>query len=123
MADRQPYPHPRRNRDHRPDSALTTAAASPAGIEVGMRARNLRAASNLRDHGTRRQALGNNRPFLLGTLATPPFRAGADLNPRHRTVSNTSANTITCTSAYPPDPPPPRKAVLTVRIPVVLRLD
>src|SRR6267154_1310 len=39
VADRQPNPHPRRDRDHRPDSALTTAAANPAGIEAGMRMR------------------------------------------------------------------------------------
>jgi hypothetical protein len=30
---------PRRDRDHRPDSALTTAAANPAGIEAGMHMR------------------------------------------------------------------------------------
>src|SRR6266404_7013141 len=37
VADCQPNAHPRRDRDHRPDSALTTAAANPAGIEAGMR--------------------------------------------------------------------------------------
>src|SRR5271165_5662220 len=31
VADCQPNAHPRRDRDHRPDSALTTAAANPAG--------------------------------------------------------------------------------------------
>src|SRR5207249_2617184 len=36
VADCQPNPHPRRDRDHRPDSALTTATANPAGIEAGM---------------------------------------------------------------------------------------
>src|SRR5437764_1663783 len=36
VADCQPNAHPRRNRDHRPDTALTTAAANPAGIEAGM---------------------------------------------------------------------------------------
>ncbi len=39
VADCQPDAHPRRDRDHRPDSALTTAAANPAGIEAGMRMR------------------------------------------------------------------------------------
>src|SRR5439155_23277807 len=39
VADCQPNPHPRRDRDHRPDSALTTATANPAGIEAGMRRR------------------------------------------------------------------------------------
>jgi hypothetical protein len=39
VADCQPNPHPRRDRDHRPDSALTTAAANPPGIEAGMRMR------------------------------------------------------------------------------------
>src|ERR1700747_3786024 len=39
VADGQPNAHPRRDRDHRPDSALTTAVANPAGIEAGMRMR------------------------------------------------------------------------------------
>src|SRR5271169_3180183 len=39
VADRQPHPHPRGNRDHRPDSALTTAAANPAGVAAGIRTR------------------------------------------------------------------------------------
>src|SRR5713101_3169781 len=39
VADRQPHPHPGRNRDHRRDSALTTAAANAAGIEPGIRTR------------------------------------------------------------------------------------
>jgi hypothetical protein len=55
---------------------------------------NLRAASNLRNHGTRRQARGNNRPLLLGAPAPPPFRTADDLKSRHRTVSSTGANTI-----------------------------
>src|SRR3974377_1412752 len=45
VADGQPHPHPRGNRDHRPDNALTTAAANPAGIEAGMRRRALPANS------------------------------------------------------------------------------
>ena len=37
VADGQPSSgDPRRNRDHRPDNALTTAAANPAGIGAGM---------------------------------------------------------------------------------------
>src|SRR5271167_4577872 len=39
VADCQPNTNSRRNRDHRPDSALTTAAANPAGIKAGMRRR------------------------------------------------------------------------------------
>jgi hypothetical protein len=39
VADCQPNAHPRWDRDHRPDSALITAAANPAGIEAGMRMR------------------------------------------------------------------------------------
>src|SRR5207247_2168358 len=34
----------------------------------------------------------------------------------HRTVSSTSANTVTCTSAYQPDPPPLCKAAFTGRV-------
>src|SRR5512133_37358 len=39
MADCQPHPYPGGNRDHCRDSAVTTAAASAAGIEPGIRAR------------------------------------------------------------------------------------
>jgi hypothetical protein len=46
LADRQPHPHPRRNRDHRRDSTLTTAAAKPAGTEPGIRTRTLPANSS-----------------------------------------------------------------------------
>src|SRR5438067_12950428 len=45
VADPQPHPHPRGNRDHRADDALTTAAANPAGVEAGMRRRALPANS------------------------------------------------------------------------------
>jgi hypothetical protein len=45
VADCQPHPNPRGNRDHRPDNALTTAAANPVGIEAGMRKRALPANS------------------------------------------------------------------------------
>src|SRR5271169_1239901 len=45
VADRQPHPHSRGNRDHRPDNALTTAAANPVGIDAGMRTRALPANS------------------------------------------------------------------------------
>src|SRR6516165_115965 len=39
VADCQPNANSRRDWDHRPDNALTTAAANPAGIEAGMRMR------------------------------------------------------------------------------------
>src|SRR5271163_114557 len=159
VADCQPNPHPRRNRDHRPDSALTTVRRQPGrdrrrdphaglprkfdldhrcrrtpGVIPGRRDQNLgktsadsklsapainlagpnlRAASDLCDHRPRRQALGNNRPLLLGAPTPPPFWPRYNLNPRHRTVSNTSANTIICTSAYQPIPPQLRKAAIT----------
>src|ERR1700694_3227790 len=45
VADCQPHPNSRGNRDHRPDNALTTAAANPVGIEAGMRKRALPANS------------------------------------------------------------------------------
>jgi hypothetical protein len=72
--------------------------------------------SDFRDYGARRQALGNNRSFLLSAPTPPPFWASYDLNPRHRTVPNTSANTITCTSAYQPNPPQLGKAAVTAGI-------
>jgi hypothetical protein len=39
-----------------------------------------------------------------------------DLNPRHRTVFNTSANTVICINAYQPYPPPRRKTAVTGRL-------
>jgi len=39
MADRQPHPRARRDRDHRRDSALRTAAAKSAGTDPGIRTR------------------------------------------------------------------------------------
>ena len=88
---------------------------SPA---INLPGANLRAASNLRNHCTRRQARGNNRPLLLGAPATPPFRTGDDLKSRHRTVSSISANTIVCTGAYQPKPQTLRKAAITGRLPL-----
>ena len=38
-ADRQPHPHPARNRDHRRSRTVITAAASSGGIHAGMRTR------------------------------------------------------------------------------------
>jgi len=41
----------------------------------------------------------------MNSLALPPttpFRPGDDLNPRHRTVSDASANTVDNTAAYQP---------------------
>jgi hypothetical protein len=38
-ADRQPYPHPARNWDHRRNSASTTAAAKAGDTEAGIRTR------------------------------------------------------------------------------------
>src|SRR5438270_12386693 len=69
------------------------------------------------DHRSRRQALGNNRPLLLGAPPTPPFRPGDDLKSRHRTVSSTSANTVACTSAYQPNTASLCKAAITGRLP------
>src|SRR5215470_15603345 len=162
VADGQPNANSRWDRDHRPDSALTTAMANPAGIEAGIRTRafpansisiagatghrassptrrdhdlgetaaapqqpapainlarsNIHAPSNLGDHRPRRQALRNNRPLLLGAPTPPPLWASNDLNPRHRTVSNTKASTVACTSAYQPEPKLICKTALTGRL-------
>ena len=72
--------------------------------------------SDFRDYGARRQALGNNRSFLLalntdavlGQLWPPTFAVAS--------VPITSANTITCTSAYQPNPPQFGKAAITAGI-------
>src|SRR5205814_8779925 len=77
---------------------------------------NLRPPSDFGDHRSRRQALGNNRPLLLGAPPTPPFRPGDDLKSRHRTVSSTSANTVACTSAYQPNTASLCKAAITGRL-------
>ena len=37
-------------------------------------------------------------------------------NPRHRTISTTTAHTVACTSAYQPDTPPLCKAAITGRL-------
>src|SRR6266403_2135412 len=65
VADRQPHPHPRGYRDHRPDSALTTAAANPVGIEAGMRKRAL-PANSISIAG----AAGHRAPSPTGALST-----------------------------------------------------
>jgi len=44
-ADRQPHPHPARNRDHRRANASTTAAAKTGDTEAGIRTRALPANS------------------------------------------------------------------------------
>ena len=83
MADRQPYPHAGGNRDHRRDSALTTAAANSAGTEPGIRTRALPANSISiagSPHGDiapyRRSALGRRNQHLGETRR--PQRAAPD---------------------------------------------
>ena len=90
--------------------------AGPYDIVSNLAGANLCPTSDFRDYGARCQALGNNRSFLLSAPTPPPFWASYDLNPRHRTVPNTSANTITCTSAYQPNPPQLGKAAVTAGI-------
>src|SRR5712691_4622663 len=51
VSDRQPHPHTGRNRDHRRDSALTTAAANAAGIEPGIRTRTFPASTSIAGSG------------------------------------------------------------------------
>jgi hypothetical protein len=84
---------------------------SPPAINLARA--NLCPTSDFRDYRARRQALRNNRSFLPSAPTPPPFWACYDLNPRHRTVPNTSANTISCTSAYQPNPPQLGKAAIT----------
>jgi hypothetical protein len=45
VADRQPHPHPARNRDHRRARAATTAAAKAGDTKAGIRTRALPANS------------------------------------------------------------------------------
>ena len=84
---------------------------SPPAINLARA--NLCPTSDVRDYRARRQALRNNRSFLSSAPTPPPFWACYDLNPRHRTVPNTSANTISCTSAYQPNPPKLGEAAIT----------
>src|SRR5512147_904740 len=44
-ADRQPHPHPARNRDHRRSRAAITAEARSAGVDAGIRTREPPATS------------------------------------------------------------------------------
>ena len=111
--DTQRHPRPGRSAPGRSH----VRPRSPAASDRSGRA-NLRPPGDLRDHRSRRQALGDNRPLLLSAPPTPPFRARDDFKPRHRTVSSTSANAVACTSAYQPDTPPQCKAAITGRLPI-----
>jgi len=97
-------------------NAETIADPKLPAPAINLARANLCPTSDFRDYGARRQALGNNRSFLLSAPTPPPFWASYDLNPRHRTVPNTSGNTITCTGAYQPDPPQLGKAAITAGI-------
>jgi hypothetical protein len=110
---------------YRGDQHLGEAVADPnlPPPAVDLAGANIRPPGNLRDHRSRRQALGNNRPLLLGAPPTPPFRASNDFNPRHRRVSCTSANPVACTSAYQPDTPPLRKAAIAGRLRYIYIVD
>jgi hypothetical protein len=97
-----------------PTGAISTWAKAVADPDlpapaIDLAGKKLCPPADLPDHRSRRQALGNNRPLVLGAPPTPPFRAGDDFNPRRRTISSTSANTVACTSAYQPDTPLLRK--------------
>jgi hypothetical protein len=76
-------------RDHNLGKTLADPELPAPAINLART--NLCPASDFRDYGARRQARGNNRSFLLGAPTPPPLWASDDLNPRHRTVSNTSA--------------------------------
>src|SRR4029077_6540003 len=103
---------------YRGDQHLGEAMSDPDLLPpaIDLAGANLRPPGDLRDHRSRRQALGDNRPLLLSAPPTPPFRAGDDFKPRHRTVSSTSTNAVACTSAYQPDTPPQCKAAITGRL-------
>ena len=105
---------PYRGDQHLGEAATDSDLSAPA---IDLARTNIGPPRNLRDYRSRRQALGNNRPLLLGAPPPPPFRAGNDFQPRHCTVSSTRANTVTCTGAYQPDPPPLRKVAFTGRVP------
>src|ERR1700694_2704585 len=109
---RTPSAIPSRGDQHLGEAMSDPDLLPPA---IDLAGANLRPPGDLRDHRSRRQALGDNRPLLLSAPPTPPFRAGDDFKPRHRSVSNTSANTVACTSAYQPDTPPTCKAAITRR--------
>src|SRR5215468_1219041 len=104
---------PSRGDQHRGEAATDPDLSAPA---IDLARTNIGPPGNLGDHRARRQALGNNRPLLLGAPPAAPLRAGNDFQPLHCTVSSTSANTVTCTSAYQPDPPTLRKAAFTGRV-------
>jgi hypothetical protein len=70
---------------------------------IDLARRNLGPPSDLGNYGARREAFGDNRPLLLVAPAPPPLNASDYLNPRHRTVASTSANTVLCTGAKPAD--------------------
>src|SRR5205807_3810913 len=105
---RTPSAIPCRGDQHLGETVARPDLPPPA---IDLAGANLRPPGDLCNHRSRRQALGNNRPLLLGAPPTPPFRPGDDFNPRHRTVSSTRENTVACTSAYQPG-----KAAITGRL-------
>ena len=105
-------------RDQNLSETMADPKLSPPAINLARA--NLCPTSDVRDYRARRQALRNNRSFLPSAPTPPPFWACYDLNPRHRTVPNTSANTISCTSAYQPNPPQLGKAAITAGLPTRL---
>jgi hypothetical protein len=84
----------------------TLAGTELSAPAVNLACANLCATRDFPDYGAWRQALGNNRSFLLAAPTPTPLRAGDELNPCHRTVSNTSANSVACTAAYQPQQKP-----------------
>jgi hypothetical protein len=55
--------------------------------------------------GANRRPAGDLVSTFPMATPTPPFRAGDEFNPRHGTVSGTSANTVACTMLTSPEIP------------------
>src|SRR5262249_31537391 len=110
---RAPGVIPDRREHNLRETLAGTELSAPA---VNLASANLCATRDFPDYRAWRQALGNNRSFLLAAPTPTPFRAGDDLNPCHRTVSNTSANTVACNAAYQPKPKPVCKTAATGRL-------
>ena len=70
---------------------------------------DVRSAGNLRDDRTKRKRRRNQRALLIRTPAPTPLRAKKHRDLTHDTVSNTGANTSTCTSANAPRRPNPAR--------------
>src|SRR5512134_1753733 len=97
-ADRQPHPHPARNRDHRRSKAAITAAARSGEIDAGIRSRDepdssisiadataaSTAAGRVASTGGSDERPRRSPPSTIGAMMTSANPRGGPISRRHR---------------------------------------